>query len=46
MKSIILGHWFGVTFREDVPAVKQAIRELIDNGMYPEKLFDPELEMK
>lgn len=31
--------WFGVTFREDVPYVKQAFRELTEAGIYPEKLF-------
>ncbi|MCD8022683.1 MAG: nucleotidyltransferase [Lachnospiraceae bacterium] len=31
--------WFGVTFREDVPIVKQSILELVDAGVYPEKLF-------
>lgn len=31
--------WFGVTFQEDVPYVRQAIRDLIALGAYPEKLF-------
>jgi dTDP-glucose pyrophosphorylase len=31
--------WFGVTYAEDRPAVVAKIRELIDNGEYPEKLF-------
>lgn len=31
--------WFGVTFREDVPTVKQSIKELIEAGEYPESLF-------
>ena len=31
--------WFGVTYREDVPIVIAAIRELIDQGIYPEKLW-------
>lgn len=30
--------WFGMTYQEDVPAVKEAIRRLIDEGQYPEKL--------
>lgn len=30
--------WFGMTYKEDVPAVKQAIRELISAGAYPETL--------
>jgi hypothetical protein len=32
-------HWFGVTFKEDVPYVQQAIRDLIAEGVYSEKLF-------
>ncbi len=31
--------WFGVTFREDVPYVKQAFLDLVQEGVYPEKLF-------
>ena len=31
--------WFGVTYREDKPAVVEAIRKLIADGVYPEKLF-------
>jgi choline kinase len=31
--------WFGVTFKEDVPYVKQAFWELVENGIYPKKLF-------
>lgn len=31
--------WFGVTYKEDKPAVVQSIRKLIDDGLYPEKLF-------
>ncbi|MCD7764480.1 MAG: nucleotidyltransferase [Lachnospiraceae bacterium] len=31
--------WFGVTFREDVPFVRQSILELIKAGLYPERLF-------
>lgn len=31
--------WFGVTYREDKEAVVNAIRGLIDQGVYPEKLF-------
>lgn len=30
--------WFGMTYQEDVSAVKEAIRRLIDEGQYPEKL--------
>ena len=31
--------WFGVTYIEDKPFVKNQIRELIQTGIYPEKLF-------
>lgn len=31
--------WFGVTYKEDKPMVVSAIRELIEAGVYPEKLF-------
>lgn len=31
--------WHGVTYREDLPAVRQAIAEMRRAGKYPEKLF-------
>jgi dTDP-glucose pyrophosphorylase len=31
--------WFGVTYREDMPEVRKAIRELIAKGVYPAKLW-------
>lgn len=31
--------WFGVTYKEDRPAVVARIRTLIDAGVYPEKLW-------
>lgn len=31
--------WFGVTYQEDKAAVVAAIRKLVDDGVYPEKLF-------
>ena len=31
--------WFGVTYREDKPAVQSNIRNLIASGAYPEKIF-------
>lgn len=31
--------WFGVTYSEDRPQVVAKIRQLIDEGVYPEKLF-------
>jgi hypothetical protein len=32
--------WFGVTYKEDKPAVAAAIRGLVSEGVYPEHLFD------
>ena len=32
--------WFGVTYQEDKEAVQKSLRELVDQGVYPEKLFD------
>lgn len=31
--------WFGVTYKEDKPDVVAAIQKLINDGVYPEKLF-------
>lgn len=31
--------WFGVTYRADVPKVKQAIEQLVADGIYPETLY-------
>ncbi len=31
--------WVGVTYKEDLPGVKQAIREMIAKGEYPEALW-------
>jgi len=31
--------WFGVTYKEDRPRVEQAIRTLIEQGIYPENLW-------
>ena len=31
--------WFGVTYKEDRPKVVEAIRQLIAEGVYPEKLW-------
>jgi len=30
--------WFGVTYPEDVPCVRSRIRELVGEGIYPEKI--------
>jgi hypothetical protein len=32
--------WFGVTYREDGPAVRAGIQNLIQKGEYPKKLWD------
>ena len=32
--------WLGVTYRKDVPRVKQAIRDAIRRGIYPENLWE------
>lgn len=32
--------WFGVTYKEDKPAVAEAIRRLIKDGVYAARLFD------
>jgi len=32
--------WFGVTYKEDMPIVRAAIRKLKEQGAYPEKLWD------
>lgn len=31
--------WFGVTYNEDKPVVKQKLKELVDAGIYPSKLW-------
>ena len=37
-----MDRWFGVTFKEDVPYVRTAFRDLVNRGIYPEKLFPAE----
>jgi len=32
--------WFGVTYRQDMPVVRKAVRELVAGGVYPRKLWD------
>ena len=32
-------HWFGVTYKEDKPAVVESFRKLIENGEYRENLY-------
>ena len=33
------GKWYGVTYKEDKDSVCQKIKELVDTGVYPEKLW-------
>ncbi|WP_020612614.1 nucleotidyltransferase family protein [Sediminispirochaeta bajacaliforniensis] len=33
-------HWFGITYQEDRPAVVEAIRHLVREGVYPERLWN------
>lgn len=32
--------WFGVTYKEDAPGVKESIETLVKNGVYPKKLWE------
>lgn len=32
--------WFGMTYAEDVEAVKTSLKSYVDNGIYPEKLWN------
>lgn len=32
--------WFGITYKEDVPPIREEFRKLIQNGYYSERLFD------
>lgn len=32
--------WFGVTYKEDAPYVENSLRDLINKGEYPEKLWE------
>jgi len=32
--------WMGVTYREDIPRVREGVRALIEAGMYPRKLWE------
>ena len=31
--------WFGVTYKEDAPIVKEKVMELVKSGAYPENLW-------
>ena len=32
--------WIGMTYKEDLPIVQEKIREYINNGIYPENLWN------
>ena len=32
--------WYGMTYKEDMETVKNAVRKMRENGIYPEKLLD------
>ena len=32
--------WFGVTYKEDAPSVKESIDNLVDSGVYPQSLWN------
>ncbi len=32
--------WFGITYREDMPTAREAVRKRIDSGVYPERLWE------
>ena len=31
--------WYGMTYREDVEAVRESFRKMLDEGVYTEELF-------
>lgn len=31
--------WFGVTYKEDAPVVKESLHQLVNEGLYPQKLW-------
>ena len=31
--------WYGMTYKEDVPAVKESFRKMLEKGVYREELF-------
>ncbi|MFC2584602.1 MAG: nucleotidyltransferase, partial [Lachnoanaerobaculum saburreum] len=35
--------WFGVTYKEDREIVVNSIKDLVDKGVYPEKLFSEKI---
>lgn len=37
--SLTTANWYGVTYKEDTPSVKNAIKDLISNGEYEENIW-------
>lgn len=37
--SLTTANWYGVTYKEDAPSVKNAIKDLISNGEYEENIW-------
>lgn len=37
---VALAVGLGVTYREEIPRVREGIRALIDDGIYPHKLWE------
>lgn len=37
--SLTTANWYGVTYKEDTPSVKNAIKDLIANGEYEENIW-------
>jgi NDP-sugar pyrophosphorylase family protein len=38
------GKWFGITYRDDKAAIQEAIRDMVRDGKYPEKLWRSGIE--
>ena len=32
--------WFGVTYHEDIPSVQESFKKLVEDGVYPAKLWN------
>ncbi|MDD2958160.1 MAG: nucleotidyltransferase [Lachnospiraceae bacterium] len=39
--AVLISHdrWFGITYKEDVPSVKADFNKLLEDGVYPQKLW-------
>ncbi|MGN0240529.1 MAG: nucleotidyltransferase, partial [Candidatus Weimeria sp.] len=31
--------WYGLTYKEDIPSVREAFKRMVDEGVYPSPLF-------